>query len=242
MKQLQRILKNKQTVIFIDFEGTQYTHEIIATGLVKCTIDENGNIQNEDDDGLLIYSKPRTSIGKIVSQMTSLTDSFLKENGITWEDTINRIQEYIGEDLEHTTFICFGTNDPKMILESCRLSHPENSNIAKSWLNNFFDFLAFISQYIKDDNNNTYSLVNFLKLYNIQPTGISHNPLNDAKDLKNLYKAFIEQPDIAFKEYKKTLKRLKSLPQPIKNIIDSLLAGKNVTPDQLDEYIKNYLA
>lgn len=242
MKHLQKILKGKHTLIFIDFEGTQFTHEIIAGGLYKCKVDDEGKIIEECDDGLLFYSKPRTTIGKIVSQMTSITDAFLKENGLSWEESINKMQEYIGEDLDDTLFVCFGSNDPKMILESCRLSHTENSIIAKSWLNNFFDFLAFSSQYIRDEHNNTYSLVNYLKLYDIEPVGISHNPLNDAKDLKNLYQAFIEKTDIAFCEYKKILAKLKTLPAPIKQIVDDLLNGKSVNPSQLDELIKDYLA
>ena len=31
MKQLEKILKGKKHLIFVDFEGTQFTHEIIAT-------------------------------------------------------------------------------------------------------------------------------------------------------------------------------------------------------------------
>ena len=46
-----------------------------------------------------------------------------------------------------------------MILESCRISHPDNSIIAKSWLNNFFDFSTFISQFIRDEKNNTYFIL-----------------------------------------------------------------------------------
>ena len=41
MKQIKKILKGRHTLIFVDFEGTQYTHEVIASGLLKCKIDDN---------------------------------------------------------------------------------------------------------------------------------------------------------------------------------------------------------
>lgn len=241
MKQLKKIFKGKQTLIFIDFEGTQFTHEIIATGLYKCKIDSNGNIIKNVDDGLLIYTKPRSSIGKIVTKMTHISEEFIKENGISWEETINKINDYIGQDIDDTVFVCFGSNDPKMILESCRYSHPDNQDIAKKWLNNFFDFMSFISQYIRDEKNNTYSLINFLKLYSLNVNGESHNPLNDAIDLKNLYQAFLDNKNVLYENYKKYLLRLKSIPTPIKTLIEEIIKGKSVNLESLDIAIKNYL-
>ena len=241
MKALNKILKDKKTLLFVDFEGTQFTHEIIATGIYKCYIDETGNIIDEPNDGLLIYSKPRSQIGKIVTRMTSLTEEFIAEHGISFKDTITKIEDYIGEDLENALFVCFGSSDPKMVLESCRISHPENSINAKKWLNQFFDLMQFISQYIRDDHNNTYSLVNFLKLYNVEPVGISHNPLNDAKDLKNLYKAFISNPDILFNEYNKVLQKMKIYPAPVAEVIRKLSSGEDVTSEEFSTLIRNYL-
>ncbi len=241
MKQLKKLLKGKHTLVFIDFEGTQFTHEIIASGLIKCKIDDEGNIIETIDNGLLLYTKPRSQIGKIVTEMTSITEDFIKANGISWEETIEKISEYIGEDINDTLFVCFGNNDLKMILESCRYSHPENAPIAKTWLNSFFDYLSFLSQYIRDENNNNYSLVNFLKLYNIEPIGKSHNPLNDALDLRNLYQAFLDNPNIVYEEYKKMLSRMKCVPTPIKKIITHLINGDTITPEYFDKKIKDYL-
>ena len=195
MKQLEKILKGKKHLIFVDFEGTQFTHEIIATGLLKCEIDENGQIIQEDD-GILFFTKAKAQVGKIVTDMTNITDSFLKTNGLSFEDSIEKMREYIGDDLNHTLFVCFGNNDTRMLIESMRISHPKNQPLAKTWLPHFFDLMTFMSQFIRDDKNNTFSLINFLKLYNIEPTGVSHNPLNDAKDLKNLYIKFLNDKEL----------------------------------------------
>ena len=44
MEAFKKLIKNKRTLVFLDLEGTQFSHEIIAIGAVKCKIDENGNI------------------------------------------------------------------------------------------------------------------------------------------------------------------------------------------------------
>lgn len=242
MKQLKNAIRGKHKLIFIDFEGTQFTHEIIAVGLCKCIIDDDLNIIEEDTVGKLIYTKARSSIGKVVTKLTSITEDFLKENGISFFDTINEMQEYIGDDLEDTLFVCFGNNDPKMLIESCRFSHPENSDIAKRWAHNFFDFMTFASQFIRDEKGNTYSLINFLKLFNIEPQGSSHNPLNDALDLKNFFKAFITNEEVRFNEYQKVLARFRALPSPIQKVINDLDQGKCVTLDDFKQYIRDFLA
>ncbi len=241
MKALLNALKNRKTLIFIDFEGTQFSHEIIASGLVKCHIDQGGNILDYDKEGLLLYTRPISSIGKIVTNMTSLTEEFIKANGLSWGDTIEAISNYVGEEINDCLFVCFGSNDLKMVTESCRMSHPTNSNVAKAWLADFFDIMTFMSQFIRDNNGNNYSLVNFLKLFSLEPVGNSHNPLNDAYDLLNLYQAFIKNKDIVFEEYLKQIKRMRIFPSPIKETIASLIDGKDVTSEDFKNKVKSYL-
>ena len=243
MKNLLQALQGKHTLVFIDFEGTQFTHEVIASGVVKAHIDDEGNIIDFDENGLLIYTKPRCSVGKIVTKMTSITDEFLKENGISWKETIDIINDYLkDEDENEILFVAFGPNDAKMMLESNRFSKPENVEISASWLTKFFDLMTFMSQYIRDDNGNTYSLVNFLKLYNVEPVGESHNPRNDAMDLLNLYRAFVSNPDVVFNEYLKVVRKMKIFPSPIKKVINALIDGKDVTSEEFKERIRKYLA
>ena len=43
MEAFNKLIKNKKTLVFLDLEGTQFSHEIIAIGAVKCKIDEKGN-------------------------------------------------------------------------------------------------------------------------------------------------------------------------------------------------------
>ena len=66
-----------------------------------------------------------------------------------------------------------------------------------------------MSQYIRDDNGNTYSLVNFLRLFGVEPVGESHNPKNDAMDLLHLYEQFISNKEVVFNEYLKVIRKIK---------------------------------
>ncbi len=242
MKALNKQLQGKKNLVFLDFEGTQFSHEIIAIGAVKCKIDENGKIIDEDQNGFLKYVRPKNSIGSIISSLTNLTEEFIKENGIDFETALEDLKDYVGVNLNDVVFIVFGSNDAKMIIESEKYSRPVNYHICSQILNNIFDFLAFISQYIRDDNNNTYSLINYLGLYDKKPYGIPHNPLNDAIDLKNLYIAFLENKNIAKKEYQKILLNSKLSPEPIKRILEKLQNNEIVTRADFEQFIDDYLA
>ena len=44
MKIMKKIIKKHRHLVFMDFEGTQYPHELIAFGAVKVTLDKNYNI------------------------------------------------------------------------------------------------------------------------------------------------------------------------------------------------------
>mgnify|MGYP004485905551 FL=1 len=151
------------------------------------------------------------------------------------------MREYIGDYLNHTLFVCFGNNDTRMLIESMRISHPKNQPLAKTWLPHFFDLMTFMSQFIRDDKNNTFSLINFLKLYNIEPTGVSHNPLNDAKDLKNLYIKFLNDKETLLIEYRKLLLKMKLIPEPVKKLLFDIMDDKEINKDIFNQYLKDYL-
>ena len=45
MKKFDRLLKGHKNIVFLDFEGTQFSHEMIAIGAVSTVIDRNGRIK-----------------------------------------------------------------------------------------------------------------------------------------------------------------------------------------------------
>ena len=44
MKVLTNALKGSRTIVFFDFEGTQFSQEIVALGAIKVDIDEKNQI------------------------------------------------------------------------------------------------------------------------------------------------------------------------------------------------------
>ena len=242
MEALVKLLKGHKTLVFIDFEGTQFTHEIIAVGAYKCKIDENGNIIEKANKGFKQYVQAKSQVGKYISEMTSITDSFLEQNGVPVDVMLEELKRYINEDLRNVSYIVFGSNDAKMMLETNKYSHPSNHYILRQIIPNIVDYLAFLSQYVRDDNYNSYSLTNYLKLFKGTPFGISHDPLNDAIDLMNLYSAVLNNPDILLIEYKKNLLRQKTFPDPIKKLIQILIEENNVTSDDFNKLLNDYIS
>ena len=118
MEAIKKLLKKHKTVVFLDFEGTQFTHEIIAVGAIKCKVDENGFIIEKAEQGFKEYVHAKGVTGKLITEMTSITDSFLEENGVPVEVMLERFKTYVHEDLRNVSFIVFGTNDARMILET----------------------------------------------------------------------------------------------------------------------------
>jgi hypothetical protein len=242
MDSFKRFLKSKKAIVFLDFEGTQFSHEIIAIGAIKVMLDENKNIiDSKDAKTFKIYVKPLGIIGKIVEEMTSINEDLLIKQGVTLEEAFKKFQSFVNMPSNDVLFITFGNNDAKMIIDSINLSKPNNFMYCYSIVNNIFDYLPFISKYIKDNNNNNYSLVNYIKLFNVEPNGVSHDPLNDAIDLKNLYKAMDERKDIVLDEYLKVIEHTSSYPTPIKALVTKLYNGETVTKDDLIEECKKQI-
>lgn len=242
MESLLKLLKKHKTVIFLDFEGTQFSHEIIAIGATKCHIDDNGFIIDKSNlVNFKIYVKSLGQIGRVVQNMTGINEEILKTEGVSLEEALFKFKEFVEIPLEECSFIVFGTNDCKMILDSISHSKPCNEDIGYTIVKNSIDFLTFVSQYIRDDNGNNYSLVNYLKIFNIDPYGVSHDPLNDAIDLMNLYDAINTQKDILLKEYLKVLQKQRLFPQPVKEVISKLCKGNDVSSAGFIEECKKYL-
>ena len=146
MEAFKKLLKNRHTLVFMDFEGTQFSHEIIAIGLVKTTCDDNGII-NGPYQTYKRYVKSYGPIGKIVTRITSITPEILKNEGVTLEEALDEIKIFLDDNHNDTAFIAFGSNDVKMIVDSIRYSKPSNDYVGYQMCKNSIDFLAFLSQF-----------------------------------------------------------------------------------------------
>lgn len=240
MKALDKHLQKRKVLCFLDLEGTQFSHEMIALGAVKVHIRKDGSVR-KIHKGYYTLVKAKNHIGKVVTDLTGITEEDLKTNGISLRLAIKGLKEYLGHDFTKSLFVTFGSHDIRIISQS--LAH--NMDVKKEDIQNIikhsFDISEFISQYVKDSNGNTYSLANMLKVFNVEFKGTQHNALADALNLVYLYEAFLKNKDIVKVEYRNVLKQMKHLPDPVHDLIIKILEDNNVTAEDFDKMIEHSL-
>ena len=240
MKSLTKLLKNKRAICFLDFEGSQFSHEMIAFGAVFATIDSKGKIKRVKKP-IKYYVKAKNKIGKFVENLTGITQADLDKLGIPFSKALKEIKKYCGIAYSHTAFMTFGNHDIRILNQSVSYNLDAPVDISKVIQKNYIDFQNVIFEFIRDDNNNPYSLANYLKVFNVDFDGTEHDPQADAVNLMNLYRSFYEKEDIVLKEYLKTLGHLNHLPKPAKEALKRLAEGGNVSASDFQQFAKEYL-
>ena len=117
----------------------------------------------------------------------------------------------------------------------------EQRRISTRITKNYIDVQAVLSMFVRDHNNNPLSLTHGLEFFNISLKGEPHDPLIDAIHLMHLYKGILKNHDKLYSEYLRILPKQKTLPIPIKNVINDLINGKTVTPNDFEKYVKDYI-
>ena len=241
MKEIAKYLKRRKHILFMDFEATQFSHEMIAFGAVRVDLDNKYCIRKVHK-GIKYYVQAKNPIGKYVTNLTGITEEKLAKEGIPYNVAIKKIKKYCGFYFEKDmTFAVFGTLDTKIIINSMELTPEVNEEDCKHICRNSIDLCAIISQYVKDEKNNPLSLVHYLEKFEIPLTGEPHDPLTDATHLMLLYKGVMTRSDILYSEYLKVLAKQKSLPLPVKDTISSLLNGEDVSSQDFKKKVKDFI-
>ena len=240
MKKLDKQLKGLKYICFLDFEGAQFSHEMIAFGAVFAYLDKKNQIKKHKEPIRFIV-KSKNKVGKFVENLTGITDYDLEKRGISFADALKQIKSYCGLYFGKTLFMTFGNHDMKILNSSCSYNFDLPKEIVSTIHKNYMDYQAFISEYIKDANNNPYSLENYLDVFHIKFEGTAHDPAYDALNLMYLYDAFLKNKDIVIEEYQKVLGKLHHLPGPVKQAITKLSEGKDVTYVEFLESIREDL-
>lgn len=240
MRQISKILKSYKYLVFIDFEGTQYSHEIIAIGATVASIKNNGQIKKYYSS-FKRYVKVKNQIGNFVTNLTGITEAKLKQDGIRFSVMLEEFKKYLGRKFKSCLFVTFGSYDYKMFSQSCAYNLDTPKKIAEQIKMNMFDFLEFISSFIRDDNHNPYSLANYCKLFGLQFEGKMHDPEYDAINLGRLYESFIKDKQFITQEYIKFLATTKNLPTPVRNVLTKLRNQEDVKYEDYANYVKEYI-
>ena len=95
---------------------------------------------------------------------------------------------------------------------------------------------------MKDDKGNPLSLIRYCDAFGVKQAGPAHDPAVDAENLAWLYDATMRKSDILVDEYKKVLKSFNHFPMPVSNVIKKLANDENVTSEEFEKEIKDYIA
>ena len=236
MKKLEKALKNHKHLVFMDFEVTLYSSEMIAAAAISVVIDKHGNIKSKKPP-FVVYVKPKNKIGSFVVNLTGITEDLIKEKGVSFLDAMKAFKKYVGHSFDKSTFITYNNHDMRILGQSIAYNLDFPKEICSQIQKNYFDFAAFFDYFIKDENGNSLSLIHACELFNLKLAEPAHDPANDTINLMNLYDAFIKHPEIVAGEYRKTFKHIRHVPEPIKKVIAKLEEQETVTSEDLDNFI-----
>ena len=240
MKKALQCLKGSRYICFLDFEGTQFSHEMIAIGAVLASLDKKGNIKRLKEP-FKIYVRAKNKIGSYVTNLTGITEELLAKEGVSFYKAMNELRNYCGSAFKKSTFITFGNHDMRILNQSCSYNLDLPKNEVSQIQHHYFDFILLIGEFIRDIHGNPLSLLNYCKLFGIPEEGEAHSPDADALNLAHLYQAFISNTDLVLEEYLKLLANQRHLPPPISEAVLALASGKDFTASQFKESAKKYI-
>ena len=108
MKALDRHINHAKTLCFLDLEGTQFSHEMIALGAVKATLRKDGTIR-KIHRGFYTLVKPKNRIGKVVTDLTGITEADVKKSGVPFRVAMEKLKKYMGREFTKCYYVTFGT-------------------------------------------------------------------------------------------------------------------------------------
>lgn len=236
MKDLQRAIRGKKCLLFIDLEGTQATHEMIEIGAYKVLLKPDLTTKKVFKP-YHAYVQAKHKVGPIVTKITGITDLQLKREGIPFRLVLQQIKKYMGKDYDDALLVSYGVQDAHIILQSAENNMDASTDEARFLARRFFDLAEFIGHYLRSEEGNILSLTNALKAYDIEFAGTAHNAQDDAYNLYLLFNAFVEHPEKTLVHYRNAIAYQNHLPGPIRKVLSQLKNGKAVTPEDLDRFL-----
>ena len=79
------------------------------------------------------------------------------------------------------------------------------------------------------------------EMFNVKTVGPAHDPSVDAVNLANLYDAVMSNKDTLLDEYKKVLGKFSHFPEPVNKVVQKLVSGESVSPEDFEQEIKKYI-
>ena len=238
---MQKALKGHHYICFMDFEGTQFSHEMIAIGAVLGYLDKKGRIKKLKDP-FKIYVRSKNKIGSYVTNLTRITDDFLEKNGVSFYKALNELRKYCGPTFKKCSFMTFGNHDLRILNQSVSYNLDTPKEIVSIMQHNYIDFTSIIGEFVRDEHNNNYSLLKYCELFGVKIEGEAHDPASDALNLAYLYDGFLAKDEIVLNEYLKLLSNPHHLPLPLEKAAIALASGKDFTAEEFRKIAKDYIS
>ena len=241
-KKLQQVLKSHKVLVFMDYEGTQFSHEMIAIGAILVVIDPKTGRIKKKKTPFKAYVKAHNRIGSYVERLTGINEDLLKQRAVSFDAAMKLFKSYCGLSFKKATFITYGNHDMRILGQSIAYNLAYPKDVTSQIQKNYFDYSTFIGEFIRDENGNPLSLIHLCELFGVPEAGTAHDPEIDAINLANLYDAFLDKKDLVLEEYRKHIRtHSNNLPLPVHNVIVRLASGETVTAEEFDEELKNYI-
>ncbi len=237
---LHKFLDGSDLVVFLDFEGTQFSHKVISIGLVAC---------KKEKDSLLFdvqnplryqrYIQTDDPLGPIVEEMTKINPGLLHEKGIPLHQAILEITKMLRPYKKK--FICYGSLDMKMMHLSIDEKNQTESDFFKNMVKNHFDFHSYLERRITNEKGQSYSIEKLLSLFSLSPEGDFHDSLTDAYNLMKIFSSFVSDEERAVELFLRNYKKNPYTSKIDKEIVSQLLDKGEVNRFDLKKILREKL-
>lgn len=230
--------ENTENILFLDIEGTQIKHEVIAIGAVLTAVDENLCPVGETTT-FKCFVKPNSKVGNLVTMITGINEEILELEAIDFVEALHKLSVFLGNKTKNLKILTYGNQDKVMMKNSFRV-FDDHTQFTKSFMafieRNIVDISPFFARYINGNKSSLISLINLRNFFKLEPAGQSHDPLVDSLDLFNIYNLVSKNPSLIIDSYEQMLLNSDILPKPVKKLVISLYRGETVTKE---DFLKN---
>lgn len=243
MNKLRKLLKGNTRICFLDFEGTQFSHEMIALGAVYVTLNPKTLRVKKIKDPFHVYVKAKNPIGNYVVNLTGITQEKLNAEAVSFNEALIKLKKYIGISFKKTSFATFGSHDMRILNQSISYNFTFPKEVCQQIQKFNIDLSAFFNEFIKDDRGNALSLIHLCELFEVKQAGPAHDARVDACNLMGIYEAFLEKRNLVMERYLNVLQKpYKNLPEPIGEAIAKLARGEDISAEEFKTAIVKYLS
>ena len=243
MQILRRELKSPKALVFLDFEATAYTAEMIEFGAAIALLNKNDSYVPLPGT-FKRYVTAKHEIGRVVKKLTGIDEELLQKEGRPFGEVLADFRKYVGRYWEDARFVLFGDYDIRILQKTAELHKDCEISYIRQIQRNHYDFQLFIGRYIQDQNGNPLSLEHDLEVFSLDFKGHEHDAADDARNLMLLLLAVEEHPEILKARYPNVLRNLasKKIGKPVACLIEKLSSGKDVSAKEWQNWLEDYFS